>query len=136
MNAAGSVFLAWLLAQLYKAGDTFNKTGVWKWKALLENGGMPSAHASVVAALSLTVFLETGFSLLFVVSVVFSLIVLNDALKVRRQASVHASLLSELLGKKRKRRSALSSSLGHTPTEVAVGLVLGMLVTWLMYTLG
>src|SRR3989344_4494288 len=121
MKLVWIVFSAWFLAQGYKCLKERN------WRALVSNGGMPSAHAAVVSALSTGIYIESGFSLLFLVCVVFSLIVLNDALTVRWQTGVQASLLNQLLSEKKRARAHLSNSLGHNPSEVGVGIVLGVL---------
>ncbi|MEK6963301.1 MAG: divergent PAP2 family protein [Nanoarchaeota archaeon] len=132
MKMVWVVFLAWFSAQLYKCLVQGYKSK-WNWSVLVENGGMPSAHAAVVTALSAGIYVEEGFSFLFVACVVFALIVLNDALTVRWQTGVQAGLLSGLLSAKKRSKVHLSNSLGHTPSEILAGIVLGLLWVWIFY---
>lgn len=132
MKIAWVVFLAWLSAQLYKY-LVHRSQGKREGSVLLENGGMPSAHAAVVTALSGSVYVEEGFSLLFVACVVFALIVLNDALTVRWQTGVQAGLLNQLLSAKKRAKTHLSKSLGHTPSEILVGILWGLVWVFVFY---
>ncbi len=122
-----AVFLAWFLAQLCKV--VHQKKGHAFW----ESGGMPSSHAAVVTALCGSIYVESGFSLLFAACVVFSLIILHDALTVRWQAGVQAGLLNQLLSAKKRAKTPLSKSLGHRPSEVLAGIALGLLVVIAFY---
>jgi len=46
---------------------------------------------------------------------------------VRWQTGVQASLLNQLLSEKKRANAHLSKSLGHRPSEVLAGIVLGVL---------
>ncbi len=101
-------------------------------RRLVETGGMPSSHAASVSALSTCVGLVEGFdSVLFNVVVFFSLIVMYDAAGLRRAAGRQATLLNRILhehiqlpGQPHER---LRELLGHTPLEVLVGAIIGVL---------
>jgi acid phosphatase family membrane protein YuiD len=93
-------------------------------------GGMPSSHAAVVSSLVASVALADGISNLFVFSFWFALVVLRDAMGVRRSAGLMAKALNDL-GKKKKKKTGLDFRLvkeiqGHTPLEVVVGCLLGV----------
>ena len=72
-----------------------------------------------------------GFgSTVFAIAIVFALVVMYDALSLRREAGKHADILNELLllstiREAFKEREALKELLGHTPLEVFAGAVLG-----------
>lgn len=107
------------------------------FRRLVETGGMPSSHSAGVAALSTAVGIREGFgSVLFAVTVYFSLIVMYDAAGLRRAAGRQATLLNRLIDNhyrhdKHLVEMRLLELLGHTPLEVLVGAVVGVL-----YTLG
>jgi len=107
-------------------------------RRLVETGGMPSSHAASVCALSTCVGLREGVgSVLFQVVLFFSLIVMYDAAGLRRAAGRQATLLNRILhehiqlpGPPHER---LRELLGHTPIEVLVGAVIGVLFSLAIY---
>jgi hypothetical protein len=67
----------------------------------------------------------------FAIAAVFALIVMYDAMSLRREAGKHADLLNELLllatiREAFKEREALKELLGHTPLEVVAGAAIGI----------
>ena len=94
-------------------------------------GGMPSSHAAVVSSLVASVaFAEGVASNLFVFSFWFALVVLRDAMGVRRSAGLMAKALNDL-GRQASEKTGLDFRLvkeiqGHTPLEVVVGSLLGV----------
>jgi len=77
----------------------------------------------------------------FAVAAVFALVVMYDAMSLRREAGKHADILNELLllsiiQDAFKEREALKELLGHTPLEVvcgaALGITIGLIVPVLM----
>jgi len=107
-------------------------------RRFVETGGMPSSHAASVCALSTCVGLREGVgSVLFQVVLFFSLIVMYDAAGLRRAAGRQATLLNRILhehiqlpGPPHER---LRELLGHTPIEVLVGAVIGVLFSLAIY---
>ena len=100
-------------------------------RRFVETGGMPSSHAASVAALSTSVGLQQGFSsLMFGVTLYFSLVVMYDAAGLRRAAGRQAAILNRLIEEHFKNPEEgahrLMELLGHTPLEVFVGAVLGV----------
>ncbi|MDR0457011.1 MAG: divergent PAP2 family protein [Treponema sp.] len=103
---------------------------VFVWRT----GGMPSSHAAVVSALCASVFFVEGLlSNLFIFSVCFALLVLRDAMGVRRLTGQLAERLNNL-GKQVSEKTGLDfrpvkEIQGHTPLEVVIGVILGVVVT-------
>jgi acid phosphatase family membrane protein YuiD len=101
--------------------------------ALWRTGGMPSSHSACVSALTTSVGMVEGISSnLFIFSLVFSLIVLRDAVGVRRSAGLQAKALNKL-GRQTAEMTgaefhAVKEIQGHTPLEVAVGCLLGIFI--------
>jgi acid phosphatase family membrane protein YuiD len=103
----------------------------WNLRRFVETGGMPSSHSAAVSALSTSVGLENGFSsLLFGVTLYFSLVVMYDAAGLRRAAGRQAVILNRLIDEHfqhpERQTQKLMELLGHTPLEVFVGAMLGI----------
>jgi len=84
--------------------------------------------------------LQEGFSTpLFALSFAISMVVIYDAAGVRRQAGIHAERINELMksffegsGIPEKE---LKEVLGHTPFEVITGVILGIVISLVLYWL-
>ena len=132
MNA----LLAWATAQILKFFIylAVNRTIDWKW--LTGDGGMPSGHSATVTALAVTSGLEYSCaSPAFAVCVVLAIIVMHDAMGVRREAGRHAKAINELLetlSSQQEPDVKLKEFLGHTPMQVCCGAVLGFAVAWIL----
>lgn len=115
---------------------------------IFSNGGMPSSHSSLTAALATAIGIHYGVgSPLFAIAIIFALVTMWDAAGIRYQASKHAQLLNllikdfQLLIEQIKYRSIsptefsappLKEILGHKPLEVMVGMVLGIIVAFIV----
>ena len=116
--------------QGYKGFSTWSRTGRLNLRRFVETGGMPSSHSASVAALSVAVGLQEGFtSALFGVTLYFSLVVMYDAAGLRRAAGKQAEVLNRLIETHFRSPQSdthkLMELLGHTPLEVLVGGLLG-----------
>ncbi len=105
------------------------------FKIFTTTGGMPSSHTAGVIALTTSVALIEGISsMLFAVSLGFSLIVMQDASGIRRAAGKTAATLNRLVDEfvqknhEVKPYTVLKELLGHTPLEVFCGMILGIVV--------
>ena len=133
--------IAWLLAQIIKLPLDYLWTRKWNWALLITTGGMPSSHSSLVTGTVFAIGLYNGFdSPLFALGVAITMIVTYDAAGVRRQAGIHAQrinvLFDELLRGHIFSEKDLREVLGHTPLEVAGGILLGIIVAtaqWLIW---
>lgn len=124
----GMVIQAW--KGLY---DYYSKKR-WNLRRFVETGGMPSSHAASVAALSTSVGIQQGFlSPLFGVTLYFSLIVMYDAAGLRRAAGRQAVILNRLIDEHfrhpERDTQKLMELLGHTPLEVLIGAIIGVLAS-------
>ena len=122
------------LIQCYKGFSEYFRTRHWNLRRFVETGGMPSSHAASVSALSTIVGLQEGLtSLLFGVTLYFSLVVMYDAAGLRRAAGRQAEVLNRLIDQHWKdpeqETHRLMELLGHTPLEVAAGALIGVSTT-------
>ncbi len=132
--------LAWGLAQIIKIPLDYFRTHRWNWALLLTTGGMPSSHSALMTATTHAIGLYYGFSNpLFALAVAITMIVVYDAANVRRQAGIHAQrinvIFDELLRGHPINEKDLREVLGHTPLEVAGGILFGLIVAtgqWLI----
>jgi acid phosphatase family membrane protein YuiD len=93
---------------------------------------MPSSHSAVVVALATRVGINEGVnSTSFALATVFAAVVLYDAAGIRRAVSIQARILNRMLEEvfeyQRFSEKRLLELLGHTPFEVFVGSLLGLL---------
>ncbi|MDR3333525.1 MAG: divergent PAP2 family protein [Treponema sp.] len=96
-------------------------------------GGMPSSHAALVSSMTTSVAFSAGIgSNLFVVSFWIALIVMRDAMGVRRSSGIQARMLN-ILGRNVAERlktefHPIKEVHGHAPLEVVVGALLGIFI--------
>ncbi|MDE0227228.1 MAG: divergent PAP2 family protein [Spirochaetaceae bacterium] len=104
---------------------------------LFSTGGMPSAHSAFVSALTVSVGLVEGWaSAAFTVSVVLAAIVVFDAIRLRRTVDHHSRVLHELIALLPDKRPAFDPPVvGHSTSEVVVGIVVGTVFATLAYQL-
>ena len=137
-DVLASGFFGWVIAQTLKVilGVLNEKRFNFKW--FVGTGGMPSSHAALVAALTTAIALRDGIgSPLFAATLVFAIIVVFDAQGVRRSSGQQAETLNKILDdiywKKKVKEDRMKEFLGHTPVEVIVGAVLGVVIANLYY---
>jgi len=101
---------------------------IWK------TGGMPSSHSAMVSALAASIaFMEGIDSSLFIITLMFALIIIRDALGVRRSSGIQARVLNwvgrQVSEKLNVEYHPVKEVIGHTPLEVAVGALLGIIIS-------
>ena len=103
-------------------------------------GGMPSSHSALVIALSTAIGITNGInSDVFVLSLFFTLVVIRDAVGVRRAAGLQARAIN-MLGSKTSKRlkfqfKPVKEVHGHTFPQVVVGSLIGFLIALAVCTL-
>ena len=131
--------VSWLSAQLIKLIITFAASKKIVWSLLWSSGGMPSAHTSLVCALTIGIAKIYGVACPVSALVLFgSLIVVHDALGVYRQAGEHAKALntlfcqmphmSEVIANHHKTEKVFYELIGHTPIQVLFGALSGFVI--------
>ena len=102
-------------------------------KEYLEHGGMPSSHSAVAMCLAVLIGKAEGFaSPIFALSLIFAFVVMYDAAGIRRAAGKQAHLLNKIINTPGlstiQVQEKLVEVLGHTPTQVFVGAIIGIIV--------
>ena len=105
---------------------------------ILDTGGMPSSHTSVVTTLTVGVAVYQGVSSpLFGVTLIISLYFIFEATGLRQEVGNQARVLNEILERSRETHQIdtekLRELIGHTWAEVIGGFALGLLVALIMY---
>jgi len=127
-----------VIAQLIKTIDLSRKNSGFHWRYLFIASGFPSAHTATVTALILGVFLTEGISTLLVVSLVLSLIVIRDVLGDRIFARQQENLINDTFHKIFEgefESIKWDNLIGHSIKEVFWGLILGAVITSLVFYL-
>lgn len=131
--------LAAILAQIIKFFIFTYKTKKINFKIFTTTGGMPSSHSAGVMGLSTTVGLIEGWdSIIFAVAIGYALITMYDAAGVRRAAGKTAACLNRMMEDFYKHDvqaigGKLKELLGHTPLEVIVGAVFGVVFAYFFH---
>ena len=105
---------------------------------MLDSGGMPSSHTSVVTTLTVGVAVYQGVSSpLFGISLIISLYFIFEATGLRQEVGNQARVLNEIIDKFKESHhfdaEGLRELIGHTWAEVTGGFALGLLIALLMY---
>ena len=131
--------VAWASAQCAKyLIDGLRHRG-WNLKHILGNGGMPSSHTAVMAALTTRAGMIDGLdSLSFAICMVLSFVVMTDAIGVRRETGRQGSAINLLMDwftmehDSTEENGELKERMGHSPMEVLVGILWGVGCTLLL----
>lgn len=135
-----SAACGWIVAQILKTiiHMWFNRKFVAE--RLVGSGGMPSSHSSTVCALATAASIEYGAgSYQFAMAAIFAIVVMYDAMGVRRETGIQAKILNEMMemfshmGKEMTVEEKLKEFVGHTPLQVLMGALLGILIAICMY---
>ncbi len=106
------------------------------WKT----GGMPSSHSALAVSIATAIaFKEGPNTSVFILALFFALVVIRDALGVRRAAGHQARTLNSL-GKELGTRFGIAyrpvkEVHGHNPPEVLIGALLGFFIALAFSTL-
>lgn len=129
--------LAWALAQVIKFLIVLITKRRLDWRHILSSGGMPSSHSAFVCACAAAMGQMYGLaSPVFTVAAVIALVVMYDAANVRKAAGEQAKILNYIMEHWTEMKPALFGKelkelLGHTPFQVLMGGLLGILVGFL-----
>lgn len=133
-----SCVFSWFGAQFIKTIIKLLSGKIHSLKELFEllvwrTGGMPSSHSAIVVGLTTSIGFNSGIlSDVFILSICFTLVVIRDAVGVRRSSGIQARVLNEI-GQELQNKGIIEFKQikeiqGHTPLEVIVGCLLGFFI--------
>ncbi|MGI5945884.1 MAG: divergent PAP2 family protein [Lachnospiraceae bacterium] len=139
-----SSVIGWTVAQVLKTiiDCALNKS--FNAERLTGSGGMPSSHSATVCALTTSAALCYGLgSFEFAVSFVVAMVVMYDAVGVRRETGKQAKLLNWMMSENPFKlklnelnaeivQETLKEYVGHTPLQVVAGAILGIAIALLV----
>ena len=119
----------WTVIQLFKVIYDRFETKKWHWKRMFGAGGMPSAHSATVMTVTVLIAKYVGIKTpLFALSMVFAFVVMYDAAGVRRAVGKQAKVLNDIIQDHNMTNAQkLQEMTGHTPIQVAVGAIIGLI---------
>ncbi len=132
---------SWFTAQVIKTAiDAYFNKGI-NWERMTGSGGMPSSHSSFVVSIATSAAIKYGLSSsIFAVCFVLSSVVMYDAMGVRRETGKQAVLLNKILEdnpfnwKPEEFEMKLKEYVGHTPLQVLMGAILGIVMAFIVST--
>ena len=134
-----SAVLGWTVAQFLKTVIDMVLNRSFNPERIFGSGGMPSSHSATVCALTTASGMKYGVgSFEFAVSFVLAMIVMYDAMGVRRETGKQAKLLNSVFFENILNldgvflQEKLKEYVGHTPLQVVAGAILGILIAVLI----
>jgi uncharacterized protein len=133
---------SWAIAQILKVIVILFQEKRIAWNYFFTSGGMPSAHTATVCALATSIAMLEGMgSVAFGITAVLAVIVMYDAAGVRQSVGQHSAILNLIVKEmstkltKLEREKDFREFIGHTPFQVLIGALLGVLVAWTWVTI-
>ena len=125
--------LGWLTAQVLKTIIFAITNHGLNWSRLVGDGGMPSGHSATVTAIAVSCGMGLGFdSPIVAVACFMAIIVMHDAMGVRRETGKQSQVLNHLVevvyAKNLTSEEKLKEFVGHTPLQVFFGFLLGLCI--------
>ena len=140
---------AWAVAQVLKTIIYGLVHKEIRCERMFGDGGMPSGHSATVSAMATAAGMRYGLDTFeFAITCMMAIIVMHDAMGVRMETGKQGKVLNEMIEffrvegfteafKKNDKNYAfweasLKEFVGHTPLQVIVGCVLGIIVALLL----
>jgi len=130
--------VTWAITQILKVIVVLFQEKRLAWNYFFTSGGMPSSHTATVCALATAIAMTAGVgSIYFSITVVLAVIVMYDAAGVRQSVGQHSVILNRLVKElsfkatREERQKVFREFIGHTPIQVFIGAILGILIAWI-----
>ena len=134
-----SAVLGWTVAQFLKTVIDMVLNRSFNPERIFGSGGMPSSHSATVCALTTASGMKYGAGRFeFAVIFVLAMIVMYDAMGVRRETGKQAKLMNRVFFENILNldgvflQEKLKEYVGHTPLQVVAGAILGILIAVLI----
>lgn len=125
--------ISWIIAVILKGFYGLHMKN-FSISQTLGSGGMPSVHSALVTSITTALGIKYGvFSDIFSIALVFSMIIIYDAINVRFEAGLHAKALNQLkCNRETEKDYNFNESIGHLPEEAFAGSVIGIIVAMIL----
>lgn len=139
VEVIGNALIAATIAQILKVIYFLILHKKINFKIFTTTGGMPSSHSAGVIGLSMTVGYNCGMnSIPFAIALGYALVVMYDAAGIRRSAGKIAATMNRVMEEFYAHRPSaagekLKELLGHTPLEVFMGAIVGIVVSYVIH---
>ncbi len=126
--------VAWFVAQVLKVFIHGLVNRKIDWRRMFGMGGMPSSHTAFLVSLTTMIAMREGLgSTAFAIAVAVTMVVIYDAMGVRYQTGKQSHVINRILRRmlvegQPLEEHDLKELMGHTPTEVFFGAVIGLVV--------
>ena len=127
--------LSWLVAGVLKVIVELAINKKLSLVRIIGAGGMPSSHTSTVVSLAIATGYYIGLSSAdFAISVILAIVVVHDAVGVRLETGKQAKILNKMVFdtdvfEEINMEKRLKEYVGHTPLQVLVGGIVGIIVS-------
>lgn len=124
--------IMWFCIQSFKVIYDLITKKKFNFKRIMGAGGMPSSHSAVVTSVATVIGKYEGVDTpIFALALIMAFVVMYDACGVRRAAGKQAALLNKIIETPGLTGVQVSEKLvevlGHTPIQVFVGALLGVI---------
>ena len=139
VEVIGNALIAAAIAQILKVIYFLALHKKINFKIFTTTGGMPSSHSAGVIGLSMTVGYNCGMnSIPFAIALGYAFVVMYDAAGIRRSAGKIAATMNRVMEEFYAHRPSaagekLTELLGHTPLEVFMGAIVGIVVSYVIH---
>ena len=124
--------VAWISCQVLKVITHAIAYKELDLRRFFGDGGMPSAHTATVTSLAASSAIEYGLgSFQFAVCAIITIVICRDAVGVRMETGKQSQIINELRQIIESTDTAeikLKEFVGHTPLQVLMGAILGVVV--------
>jgi len=122
----------WGITQILKVLIILIQERRLAWNYFTTSGGMPSSHSATVCALCTSIAMIEGTgSVFFSIATVLAIIVMYDAAGIRQSVGQQSVIINRIVkSHKYDVERELRELIGHTPIQVIVGGILGILIAW------
>lgn len=106
--------------------------GNFRFKNVLDYGGMPSGHSALVASLCTMVGIVQGIDTVeFGIVIIVSVIVIRDSVGLRRIIGRQGKMINKM-NHINENVPALQERVGHSPLESLFGILVGVALSYLL----
>lgn len=125
-----AIILGWLAAHSIKyLIGSISTRNFRNFRHFYTSGNMPSSHsATTVALVTVVAFIDGTQSAAFAIAAMLAMVVMYDAVMVRRSSGEQGVALRQLLTEQKSTILLPRMAKGHTPLEVLAGVILGVVV--------